>query len=392
MELIRRLAAPVYLPVITAYFGLGMLVVALPLYLTAEDLGLRTTSIVLAAAGAGAAVGSMPVGGAIARFGERRTATVALVAMAIAALPLAFSSAAVVLVLAMFGNGLATVAFLLSIQTFVTRTIPVTSRGRALSYVGGSFRFAFLLGPLAGGALVDGPGFRTTFLCVSAFMLLGAVPMLRAKDPLPATQAEADEDSGLVPLGIRETTARHRRLVISTGIAQLLVMLVREGRLVILPLISDDLGLSAAQTGAVVAASTAADLLLFPFAGWVMDRFGRLYAMVPSFALFTVGLVLLGLAETTTPVVVAGVVIGIGNGLGSGTMLTLASDLAPPEAPGPFLAIVAAIRNVGRIVGPLAVGFVGDLMGLDGAAFVLAFLMVIAVAWIVLILGETRRV
>ena len=139
----------------------------------------------------------------------------------------------------------------------------------------------------------------------------------------------------------------------------------------------------------VVATSTAADLALFPVAGYVMDRFGRLFSLVPAFGLVTVGLVMLGFAESATPVIVAGMVIGIGNGLGSGSMLTLASDVAPAEAPGPFLAALAAIRNSGRIIGPISVGFVGAAFGLGGSAFVLAGLMVVAVAWIVVLLGET---
>lgn len=384
--LIRRLAAPVYAPTLFAYLGLGMLLVALPLYLTSEDVGLRLTSIVLAAPGAGAAVGALPVGGLISRLGERQVVVRSLMTMGASVIPLALTSNAVVLLAAGFCMGLGTVGFLLSAQTLVTQEIPISSRGRAMAYMGGSFRFAFLIGPAVGGVLVDALGFRPTFGIIAATILLATVPPLRfdADQTRRPTEASQTDHGSLL-----EAFSNHPWLVFITGTAQLLVMLVREGRLVILPLLSDDLGLSARQTGAVVAVSTAADLVLFPFAGWVMDRFGRLFTMIPSFLIITGGLVLLGIANSATGVVIAGAVIGVGNGLGSGSMLTLGGDLAPSESPGPFLAAVGAVRNIGRIVGALCVGFVGQALGLDGAAFALAGLMALAIVWVMIVIGET---
>ncbi len=162
----------------------------------------------------------------------------------------------------------------------------------------------------------------------------------------------------------------------------MLTMAVREGRYVVVPLIGDELGLSVAEVGALVAVGTFADLALFPVAGFVMDRFGRLAAMIPSFSLIAIGLIVLGLAESTTVAIVAGVVMGVGNGLGSGSMLTLGSDLAPRDDPAPFLAAIAVIQDVGKIIGPLVVGFVGAAVGLSASAIVLAVLMIIVILWL----------
>jgi MFS family permease len=122
-----------------------------------------------------------------------------------------------------------------------------------------------------------------------------------------------------------------------------------------------------------------------------MDRFGRLFAMVPAFGLIAVGLVLLGLADSTTTVVIAGAVIGVGNGLSSGTMLTFGSDLAPADATGPFLAGLAAMQDAGRVVGPLLVGVVGAGAGLGAASIALALVMIVAIAWLAVVVGETSH-
>ncbi len=85
----------------------------------------------------------------------------------------------------------------------------------------------------------------------------------------------------------------------------------------------------------------------------------------------------------------AGAIIGIGNGLSSGTMLTFGSDLAPADATGPFLAGLAALQDGGRVVGPLLVGIVGAGAGLGAASLALAVVLVAAVVWLVTVVGET---
>lgn len=386
---LRRLVVPTYLPVVLGTVGLAMLVPVLPLYLQDEGLSLAATSVVLAGVGIGASLGGFPAGSALARYGERITMIAALIVMTWSTAVLGFTTSTVLLVGARVFFGAANSALRLSRQTYVTRRVPTRSRGRALSFVGGSFRLAFLIGPVVGGALVDLIGFRRTFLVAAATAALGLVPaILPEADALPLLpEAAAARSSG----GLMAALRLHWRRLLVGGTVPLLVMLAREGRFVVLPLIADDLGLSATQVGAIVTVSTAADLLLFPAAGWIMDRFGRLQAMIPAFGLIAAGLVALGAAQSTTHVVLAGAVIGIGNGLSAGSMLTLGSDLAPPDAPGPFLAGMSVMQDIGRVLGPLVVGVVGDAAGLGASSVALAMVMVAAIVWLVVQVGEPSR-
>ena len=67
---------------------------------------------------------------------------------------------------------------------------------------------------------------------------------------------------------------------------------------------------------------------MFYPAGYVMDRFGRKFAYVPSFLLQALGMALIPLTGSFAALLAATSLIGFGNGLGSGTMLTLGADLA----------------------------------------------------------------
>ena len=89
------------------------------------------------------------------------------------------------------------------------------------------------------------------------------------------------------------------------------------------------------------------DFVVFPISGVIMDRFGRLYSIVPAFTVMAIGLVMLGLADDATDVAIASVLIGAGNGVTSGAVLTLGADLAPEGEEGPYLAGFTLVSNLG---------------------------------------------
>ena len=373
---------PVYLPVVANTLALGMLVPTLPLYLAEEGLSLGQASVVLSGIGIGAALAGLPSGSLLARVSERAVVVGALFLTAVSTAAVGLTTSAIALLALRIATGAGNGAMRLSRQTYVTRRVEHAVRGRAMSLIGGSFRIGLLAGPLLGGALVDAVGFATTFAVAGALSLVGLIPTLRASDLPLREDAATARQSGLIE-GLR----RHWRLLLVAGVVPMLMMTVREGRFVVVPLIGDELGLTATEVGAVVTVGTAADALLFPVAGWLMDRFGRLYALVPAITLIALGLVLVGLADSAAMVVAGGAVIGIGNGMSSGTMLTLGSDLAPADAPGPFLAGIGAIQDGGRILGPLVVGLVGATADLGSAAVALALLCAVIIGWLVLVIG-----
>lgn len=387
-ELFDRLGAAVYLPWILAQLGRGMLLPIVPLYLREIGLSYTVVAVVLAALGLGAVLGGLPVGGLAGRFGPEWVFVVASVAAALTAGLLGISTAVLALVAFRLLYGVGAVGLRVSAQLLVNTAVPVRLRGRGMSMLGGGVRVAFFVGPLLGGVLVDAFGFDVAFWCCGVTTLLGLVPFAGVRRGRPAGARLERPD---VPMGdLFGAVRRHGGLLALAGVGTALVMTVREGRNVVVPLIGDELGLSATAVGALVAIGTGADLLLFPVSGWLMDRFGRLFAIVPAFSLLGLGLIVLGLSDTASGAVAAGVVMGVGNGMSAGTMLTLGGDLAPPAA-GPFLAALGVMQDLGVVVGPIIVGRLADAAGLSQSAIVLGVLMFVAVGWIVVVLGDTSR-
>lgn len=383
-----RLVPTIYAPWTAMALGLGILAVALPLYLLDLGASFTATSIVLGATGLGAFVAAVPVGDLLARTGERPVLLTALAVIAISLLLTSASEQPAVLAALQLAVGAAATAMRLSNLTYITRTVAPLVRGRANSTTGGIRRLGSFLGPLMGGFLIDQVGFAATFVISAGLTLLGVLPLLVVRGP---AGRGAVRDS-TPRLRLAEAVRRHGRLLLRSTSGPVLIMTARRGRSVLLPLVAAALDVNATTVGIIVAIGTGADLLLFPVAGWLMDRFGRLRAIAPAFTIMAVGLVTVAFVDTTAGVIVAGALIGIGNGLSAGTMMTLASDLAPDEAQSQFIAGFSAMQDIGQLSGPLLVGVIADAAGLGTAAVVLAVLLMVGIGLIIKTVGETSGV
>ena len=123
-----------------------------------------------------------------------------------------------------------------------------------------------------------------------------------------------------------------------------------------------------------------------------MDRFGRKFTNAPSMVMLGLSMAVLPLAQDLTGLIIVALFAGVANGWGSGAMLTLGSDLAPRESPGPFLGVWQLLGNSGMTAGPLMVGVVSDAAGPDVAPYYLAVAGIASGLIFWLFVRETHRV
>lgn len=382
---LRDIVMPIYFPWFAMAVGTGVLLLALPLYLIDQGLSFTATSTVLAASGVGAFVGAMPGGALVNRIGSIRALAVAVAVVAISIALTAASDQALILSALQFAIGMSANSMRVAGQSYITSNLSVLGRGKALANMGGTRRIGVFVGPLVGGVLIDAVGFGWTFVLSGLFTALGVIPALRLERSNISTAVGRPKTTLIV------TIRQHWRKLVVASMGPTLIMAARRGRAVILPLIADSLDMSATETGLVVAISTGADLVLFPVSGFLMDRFGRLFAIVPAFGLMAAGLFFLGTVDSSLGVIVAGAIIGFGNGLSAGSLMTIGSDLAPKDSPAPFLAAFSALYDSGQVIGPLLVGIIADSFGLNTSAMVLGAILVVGLGLLVATIGETSR-
>jgi len=184
----------------------------------------------------------------------------------------------------------------------------------------------------------------------------------------------------------------HWRVLASAGMGQLFAQTIRAGRSAIIPLYAADVvGLDVQQIALIVSLSSAIDMSLFVPAGLLMDRLGRKFAIVPSFAIQALGMALVPLTGSFYGLLGVTLLIGFGNGLGSGTMMTLGADLSPPESRNEFLGLWRLIGDGGHAGGPYLVGQVADWVALPVSAVVMSGAGLTAALIFALLVPETLK-
>ena len=384
---LRRLALPIYLPSALMAVAQMALLMVLPLYMLDLGAGLAVTALVFAMRSLGSVVVNVPASLAIAKYGHRASMAVANGMMGLSALLIAMASSSWVIAVAtlVFGAGMG--SWRLARLAYVTEQIPNHQRGTALAMLAGLQRLGMFAGPLLGGVGVETVGYRAIFAAISLTALatatLGWLFTSAASSP-PAGRHQTDPVSviseqtrpnsrptyGLATL-VPSILRRYRALFVTAGVFVFALQLVREQRRLLVVLWGISIGLDAKAIGLVVSVASAVDMAMFPLAGYAMDHWGRKVAGVSCIGLLSIALGLLPLTATPLPYLLVAVMAGVGNGFGSGVIMTMGADIAPADERIQFLGVWRLVGDLGALVGPLLTSIVGSLVvALGLSAFV----------------------
>jgi len=390
-QTITRLVLSFYLPSLLLSFSGGMLVPVLPLFAKSLDASYGLVGLASAGVGIGMLLGDLPSAALIRRLGHRGAMLVGVGCTALATLAISWAQSMPEVVLYRVISGFGQALYGIARHTYIAQAVRASGRGRAISLFGGLLRIGRFVGPLAGGTIAKAMGLRIPFLFVgaaygSAFLAM-ALFVPRARDDPGIEQATHAGVSGLA-----HVLRSRLHILAPAGVGQLFAQMIRSGRSTIIPLYAADvIGLDVQLIGLVVSISSAVDMLFFYPAGLIMDRLGRKWAVVPSFAIQALGMSLVPLTGSFAGILFAASLIGFGNGFSSGSMMTLGADLAPETARGEFLSIWRLIGDVGSSGGPLAVGAIADAVALPTAALLMACAGLLASATFGFFVPETLQ-
>ena len=390
-----QLLYAVYVPTFMLSFCQGMLALLLPVY--AIDLGLSYSLIGLALAGSGIGtlIGDLPAGAVQERIGNRPSMIIGICVMSMGMLALSQSDRFIMLLLCGLSIGAGSALWNISRHAYLTTATLNSSRGRAIAGFGGVNRIGMFCGPITGGFLSASAGMQVAFLfCGGAALLALVFPLLFVSDSrselLPAQRQSVTHSYRSLLSYLR----RNVKVLTPAGFGTICAQTIRAGRQSIIPLYAASiLGLDVDKIGLVMGIAAAVDMSMFYPAGYVMDRFGRKFAYVPSFLLQALGMALVPLTGSFAALLAVTSLIGFGNGLGSGTMLTLGADLAPPqgEGMGAFLGLWRLVGDTGQTSGPIVVGTIADVLGLVPSIYVISVVGLGAASILGLFVPETLK-
>jgi MFS family permease len=351
---LRTIAVSAFGPSLLFGLGEGAILPVIPL--SARGLGASVAVAALAAAmiGVGSLISNIPASLITMHRGERWAIVAAAVWCAIAMALAAWTNHLGVFALGCFMVGMSQAVFGLARQSYLTEAVPPEFRARAMSTLGGAMRIGLFIGPFAAAAAIHRYGLVGAYGVGIAALAAAAVVAARIPDLEPHV-AQTISGAALHPAtapSLRSIVRDHHRLFATLGIGVLLVSAVRATRQAVIPLWADHLALAPSVAALIYGVAGGVEMLVFYPAGKVMDQKGRRWVAVPSMIIMGLPLMLMPFTQGAAALLLAASVIGFGNGIGSGMVMTLGADHSPRLGRAHFLGVWRLMSDIGSSCGP----------------------------------------
>ncbi|HZC05689.1 MAG TPA: MFS transporter [Ktedonobacterales bacterium] len=362
------------LTVLIDFTGFGVIIPLLPFW--AEHLGANPVQIgLILTAYSLAQFLFLPMLGRLSdRYGRRPVILWSLLIEAGSLALTALSGTFLILLIARFVGGMGA-ANLGTAQAVVSDTTAPAERARGMGFIGAAIGLGFVIGPAIGGGLAA-LGMATPFWVAGALALVNAVMVFFLLPETRASQGPAADTRPVNRVSLMATLrqpAMARLLVIN-----LLYTLAFTAMEAMYPLFSQRaFGWGAKQNAYIF---VYVGVIMVIVQGGLIGRLAKMWGaqrlLVVGLALLAAGLLLLPFGALLAVMLIAVGVLSAGSGAVSATSSTLASLVADEESQGQTLGVIQSSGGLGRIIGPLAAGWIFALGG-AGAPFVVGGLLTV---------------
>lgn len=364
----------------------SMMAVMVPLYATSLGLGPEWLGLLIAMPGMFPVLLAIPASRMVNRLGPARWLFVGMLGMASAPVSLLALPGVVGLAASRLLVGFFQLFVTLSGQSLVASLS--NGRGHQSNFAVYSTLLALgrMFGPILVGAIIDLAGFRVSFVAVLVILLVaGSVAylvMLGNRHTANGTRVGLGTERNSVR-SVIGNVGFQMAVLSSSGI--FLALTVREA---FMPVMMQDLGMSATTIGALVSLGSLTAVLIRPIMPWVTTALrGTARTLVAGMAAVAVGVGLLAFGPTIGGVPlffgVLAIVTGFGSGVGFPLSIVSVATHVPLSERGLALSLRLSSNHLVELTAPvlggLLVAAAGYTAGFAAAGVVLALLTVVAV-------------
>ncbi len=381
----KNLFFPIYTPSLfmgLSNQGMSILYPLYALYLTGDP---AFAALVAGLRAFGVMIFEIPAGYLASKFGNKKMLLFALFLSAGTMFGLALIDTLIFIALLAIPQGAASAIWFLSRQSYISDVAKRSHWGRTIALMAGINRAGALFGPFLGGLGATFFGYQITFLIGGLLIIIGLIFLaIYAENTHPKDSLVVDKK-----LPLKVILAENKKTLSYASFIALSIQLLRAARQLLVPIFGNALGLSAGTIGAVYALASLIDMSLFYPVGIIVDKYGRKWSAAPSILVFIIGILLLPFADNLMLFILVTCLLGLANGLGTGIVMLIGMDLAPPNNKNSFLALWRFIGDLGGFTGPVIASFFANSMGLLFVSTTVASFGFIALIFTIFLMPET---
>ena len=348
------------LPAMLLGIGRGFTIPVLPALALEFRVGVAEAGLMIIAPMVGALVVTLPTGYLIDRVGRRKLLIVAPALTSLSAFLVLRAASYPELLAYLSLGGVSQQMWQMSRLAAIADSSAQNRRGRQITGMASAGRAGTLVGPLLGGIIGEVFGVRVPFAIYGVAAGLAVLPMYfimpeTSPTVLARRRGERTDDG---PVASWSTLLTFRVYVLF--VVQFFANVGRGGAIghggPFLIFAAYTYGTGPAALGVISTAVAVVGIPIMLASGQVMDRFGRKRQIVPASTAIGTGLAFLAFtaaAGLSFPYFVAALVwINLGVSAMAGSMQTLGTDVAPPNARGKFFGVIRLIAGAGSLANP----------------------------------------
>jgi len=353
---LRNLAL-LYGTTVVMSLGQGMVFPTIPLLASSFEVSAGLAVQVITVHALGRTISLIPAGLVIDRYGTKAAMLLGSFLVLCGTYLTAVTPYLGLLFLGQFCAGLGDSIWTMGREVSGVAMVTQEQRGRLLSGFMGVKSAGLALGPVVGGIVTEGFGFRMVF---AAYAVAAAVIVVVS---VFAKRGEITKKVGKISLWgkVSDVLPGLRTTFVALVFATFSMQMYRTTLQGMLPLYAGvELGFSATGVGTLFGMSGLFVLLMILPAGYITDRVGRKYASVPSTALPGIAFLAFPFASSMPQLFVIMVLIGLAQGMSLGALATSTYDVIPDEARGRLQGLRRTVGESGAVFGPLMGGWLAN--------------------------------
>lgn len=282
------------------------------------------------------------------RLNRKKMLMAAILTMAIAAAGYSFSSSIPLLFVFRVLHGAGFAAASTTSISILGTIIPRSRMGEGIGYYGVTQILATALGPGIGMSLSENCGYRVSFLVsAAAFVLAAGVSMLipLEENKKSAVASRIPRPADLIAVRVIPFALFGMLFSACEGIIGTYLVLLADER-------------SIGRISLYYAAVAVSLFLIRPVAGKLSDRKGIAATVVPAYVSVGIGLIVISVAGSLAPVIIAAVLIAMGQGAGNPGLQSECLKVMPEDCSGIAASTYYIGLDIGQGFGPMAAGLI----------------------------------
>lgn len=340
---------------------------------------------------------TLPASHASDRWGRKLPIVSGALIEAVGSLGIAFAPTYQILILTRLVQGIGSGVYTSGAFLVVADLTTTQERGRVNSLFQGSILLGLTISPVIGGIMAKQLGLRAPIVLGAFTGLVAALLVfIRFPSALGKTNLRQSEPAR-VEQPAQEAEAVHEKILnpnfILITLAAFFIFVARAGsRDTLLPLLGHDmLGLDESVLGLLFTLIALFNLITIPLAGYISDSRGRKPAVSLGLALNGLALLLIAASHSQSIFFLGSLLLGAGKGFGEPTTVVYVTDVSPSKRYGTSFGLFLTLRDMGLLVGPVALGKLADLVDLRFPLFINGFSMLALTLVFSVLAAETLK-